>query len=96
MTVSLSGQPCVGLITVVAVAAAIAVHPFLQFLEQLLFFKISSGLASRQHSKYPSVTPHNNLSLSISSRVASVAQQQKWLWTHPLSVRVEFEALHDH
>ena len=33
VTVYLSGQPCVGLMIVVAVADAIAVHTFLQFLE---------------------------------------------------------------
>ena len=75
MIVYLSNQPCVELTTVVAVVAAVAVHPFLQFLEQLLriftvSFKVSSSSASRQHCKRSSVTPHINLSLSILSRVA--------------------------
>ena len=44
MIVYLSDQTGVGLMTVVAVAAATAVHPFLQFLEQLLSLLHPLGL----------------------------------------------------
>ena len=38
VTVYLSSQACVALTIVIAVSAAIAVHPFLQFLEELLVY----------------------------------------------------------